>query len=306
MLKELNNGFSMKLYISFILSVTGILLVLGCSEVKDDITPPPNIGVHPEGFGDASSPEFHKFVFRNNDWSINLRNCQQCHAADYSGGTTGQSCLTCHTQTGGPEACNTCHGVFANPNYIAPPNDLEDNSDKSARGVGAHYVHVYENQKSTNIGCFECHAETTGDDLFVHEHVGPPPSKMEFGSFTYPDSLGLIPAWNEDLTCSNTYCHGAFIFNKSASNNQWAYTGDAIEGNIYAPTWNSTTETEGQCGTCHGEIDASGNLITPLPKGHAGTYNKEDCTNCHSEVVDAEGNIIDQLKHINKEINTDF
>lgn len=296
----------MKLYISLILAITSLLFIISCSEVKEDITPPPNVGVHPEGFGKASSPNFHKFVFRNSDWSITPRDCQKCHAADFSGGVTGQSCLGCHTQPNGPAACNTCHGEFANPEFIAPPNDLEDNSDRSARGVGAHYMHVYGNEKSTNIGCFECHQQTNSGDSFVYAHIGPPPAKIEFGSFAIPDSLGLTPAWNNDLTCSNVYCHGAFIFNKSASNNSWAYSGDAIEGNNFSPTWNSTTDKEGQCGTCHGEIDADGNLITPQPKGHFGNYKLEDCATCHTAVVDSEGNIIDPLKHINKQIDTNF
>jgi len=278
----------MKLYISSILILITLLMISSCSEINDDITPPPTVGVHPEGFGDASSPDFHKYVFRDNDWSFNLQECQSCHAADYSGGYTNQSCLDCHSQPKGPEACNTCHGVFANPNFIAPPNDLEDNSDKSARGVGAHFKHVYDNEISTNIGCFECHQQPVGDDEYVHEHIDPPPAKMEFGDFSYPDSLDLVPVFNDDLTCSNTYCHGAFKFG-------------VIEGNNYNPLWNSTTDTDGQCGTCHGEIDEEGNLITPKPTGHFGSYTITQCVMCHPSVVDAEGNIIDKYKHINKQ-----
>ena len=278
----------MKFYISSFLILIAILLISSCSEVKDDITTPPTIGVHPEGFGDASSSNFHKYVFRENDWSFSLRECQSCHAADYSGGYTDQSCLGCHSQPSGPEACNTCHGVFANPEFIAPPNDLEDNSDNSARGVGAHYMHAYGNTLSTNIGCFECHQTTVGDDLFVHEHISPPPAKMEFGEFSHPDSLDVAPEYNSDLTCTNTYCHGAFKF------------GD-IQGNSYNPLWNSTTQKEGQCGTCHGELDSEGNLITPKPTGHFGSWTKGQCFMCHPSVVDADGNIIDKLKHINKQ-----
>ena len=272
------------IWIVFIL----LFLSIGCSEINDDITPSPTIGVHPEGFGDASSPNFHKFVFAKDNWSLNLRSCQKCHTADYTGGTANKSCLGCHTEADGPEACNTCHGVFANSNYIAPPVDLEGNVEVSARGVGAHFKHVYDTTGvSINYGCFDCHQETVGNDLFVHAHIAPPPAKMSFGKIAYPDSLALTPTWNNDLTCSNTYCHGAFKFGN-------------IQGNNYNPLWTSTTETEAQCGTCHGEIDAEGNLVTPLPKGHSGSWTIEQCTLCHSSVVDAEGKIIDKLKHINK------
>jgi len=276
-------------FIVYTLLVISLLFVIGCSEIKEDITTPPTIGVHPEGFGDASSPDFHKYTFANNDWSFNLTKCQSCHDANYSGGTVGVSCLGCHTQPAGPEACNTCHGIFADPNYIAPPNDLEGNSDSGFKGVGAHYKHVYNNSTASNIGCFECHQQTLSDGEFVHTHISPPPAKMEFGEFTHPDSLDLNPDYNfTDVTCSNTYCHGAFKF------------GDIV-GNNNTVTWNSTTGKEAECGTCHGEVDADGNTVTPQPTGHFGEWTINQCFMCHSSVVNADGEIIDKLKHLNKQ-----
>ncbi|MEN8191547.1 MAG: CxxxxCH/CxxCH domain-containing protein [Bacteroidota bacterium] len=280
----------MKQIISTLIIVFSLFLAFGCSEINEDINTPEDITHHPEGFGKASSEDFHGNVFVKNNWSFNLTKCQSCHAADYSGGTADVSCLDCHTQPAGPEACNTCHGEFANPKHIAPPNDLEGNSDKGSKGVGAHYIHVHGNEKSTNIGCFECHQSTTSDGAFVHAHIDGNSSEMEFGSFSHPDSIDATPSYNSDLTCSNTYCHGAFKF------------GD-IEGNNYNPLWNSTTETDGQCGTCHGEIDEDGNLITPLPTGHFGDFSLEQCFMCHSSVVNDQGEIIDPLKHINKQID---
>lgn len=279
-----------------------IIFAIGCSEIQDDITPPTDFTHHPEGFGDASSPNFHKFVFAKNNWSFNLTKCQACHAADYSGGTVGVSCLTCHTQPDGPEACNTCHGNFANSNFIAPPNDLEGNSDSGSKGVGAHFKHAYDNDISENIGCFECHKETVSSDAFVHAHISPTPAKMEFGEFTHSDSLGLAPEYSfTNLDCSNTYCHGGFKFSKSSSTNQWAYSEDYIVGNNFSPVWNSTSGLEAECGTCHGQM--INDNLSPLPVGHFGTFAKTDCVNCHSSVVDSEGNIIDKFKHINKEKN---
>ena len=274
-------------FIVYTLFVMGLLLAIGCSEVKDDITPAPYVGVHPEGFGTPSSPDFHENVFRDNDWSFNLTECQKCHAADYTGGLTGVSCLGCHAQEAGPEACNTCHGVFADTNFTAPPLDLEDNTDKGYRGVGAHTNHVYDNSMSTNIECFECHQDS--EEPIVHSHIGPPPAKMEFGEFTYPDSSFGSPEYDfSNITCANTYCHGAFDFN-------------GIQGNNNTVTWNSTTAKEAECGTCHGEVDMDGNMVTPLPTGHFGSWTVNQCFMCHPSVVDAEGNIIDRQKHINKE-----
>ena len=291
----IRNRCKMKYSTKLLILLISLLFAFGCSEVQNDITPAPYTGVHPEGFGTPSSPDFHKFVFRNNDWGINLTECQQCHAADYSGGVTDVSCLGCHSQPAGPEACNTCHGVFANPDFIAPPNDLEDNSDIGSKGVGAHYSHVYNNSMSTNIGCFECHQQTTSEGKFVHTHISPPPAKMEFGEFTHPDSLAInpdssgVPEYEfTDVTCSNTYCHGNFKFGN-------------IEGNNNTVIWNSTTEIEAECGTCHGRI--INDNLTPLPVGHFGSFGKTSCVNCHPSVVDADGEIIDKLKHINKQVD---
>ncbi len=296
----------MKFIVSVLILLCSLLFIIGCSEINDNITPPPHVGVHPEGFGDSTSSDFHKFIFRENDWNFNLTECQSCHAANYAGGTANVSCLTCHSQPAGPEACNTCHGVFSNPDYIAPPNDLEDNSDIASKGVGAHYKHVYNNSKSTNIGCFECHQQTESEGDFVNAHIAPPPAKMEFGEFTHSDSLGLNPEYDfANLKCSNTYCHGGFKFSKSASANAWAYSEDYIVGNNYTPIWNSTTNLEAECGTCHGQIDTVDNvqILTPRPVGHFGNYQITDCANCHGSVVNSDGEIIDREKHINKLIN---
>jgi predicted CxxxxCH...CXXCH cytochrome family protein len=53
-----------------------------------------------------------------------LADCRVCHGEDYSGGTSGKSCLNegCHTLPGGPEACGTCHGIP--PTEDHPASDL--------------------------------------------------------------------------------------------------------------------------------------------------------------------------------------
>nr|MDA3861340.1 CxxxxCH/CxxCH domain-containing protein [Melioribacteraceae bacterium] len=255
----------MKYTTALLILLISLFFAFGCSEINDEITPTTNFTHHPEGFGDANSDNFHKSVFVNNNWSFNLTECQSCHAADYNGGTVGVSCLNCHTQPAGPEACNTCHGNFADPDFIAPPNDLEGNSDSGFKGVGAHYKHVYDNGISINIGCFECHQQTSSEGDYVHAHISPPPAKIQLSELAFSDSLGLNPEYDfANLDCSNTYCHGGFKY------------GD-IEGNNRTVTWNSTSGKEAVCGTCHGEVDDNGDSVTPLPKGHFGTFVQTQC-----------------------------
>ena len=279
----------MKLLVSSLIIFMSVALFFSCSEVNNDITPAPEVSVHALGFGDPSSPNFHKYFFGDNDWNYNTLDCQGCHGSNYEGGVTGYSCKTCHTQDAGPDACNTCHGDFADPTRISPPKDLSFNIDNSAVGVGAHTNHVYENMLSQNIGCFECHEETISDENFVYAHTGPPPAKMGFGEFSYPDSSFGDPTYDfNNHTCSNVYCHGAFDYSGKVGNN-------------VTVTFNLVDGSQAFCGSCHGqEIDGQ---ITPLPVGHFGTFMKESCVLCHPSVVNAEGEIIDKSKHINKEVD---
>jgi uncharacterized CHY-type Zn-finger protein len=84
---------------------------------------------HPaQGFFDSSNPNYHGLLASRRG----LDNCARCHGADFSGGTSGQSCKTCHPdQSGhtaswmdststsfhgksilqtGPTFCGGCHG----------------------------------------------------------------------------------------------------------------------------------------------------------------------------------------------------
>jgi len=112
------------------------------------------------------------------------------------------------------------------------------------------------------------------------------------------------PSYNQGtLTCNNTYCHGGFEFNAADSPYSWAYSEDSMTGNNYSPQWLTVDGTQAACGTCHGEIDNAGNLVSALPNGHSGPYDLVACTNCHPGVIDNTGAIIDKTKHINGQIN---
>src|SRR5262245_24317996 len=86
------------------------LLAVGCGAVRPvDGRPCASAAVceqiHPAGIADPQSPDFHGALLRANGW--NLGQCTTCHGADFAGGTSGKSCLGCHTE--GPTACTVCH-----------------------------------------------------------------------------------------------------------------------------------------------------------------------------------------------------
>ncbi len=291
----------MKFYFSLLVIFSLIFGFAGCSELNNDISEPTVVSVHKEGIGDPGSENFHTKSFQANGW--NLQACAECHGADYSGGVTGSSCLTCHTTPGGPEACNTCHGDFADETLIAPPTDLLGNIETTFPGVGAHAIHAYDSKIAEVIDCFECHpAEVADDEKYVYSHVGTLPADVQFGLFT--DSTRVASYNFDNNTCSNTYCHGNFVFNKAdaAQNAQFAYTADQMTGNNFSPIWNIVDGTQAQCGTCHGEITEEGVFVSAVPTGHL-PAELTSCVNCHAGVVDADGNIDDVTKHINGERN---
>jgi hypothetical protein len=265
------------------------LLFISCSDIRNDIPTPSVVSVHGDGFSKVGSQNFHGNYIKNSNW--NLKFCKQCHAADYSGGITGSSCLQCHTSTQGPEACNTCHGDFNIPDRIAPPRDINGNMETSARGVGAHTIHLYENEISDNLPCEECHRVPSSALDSVHLY-SPLPAKVVLGELSKRNSA-LNAVYNpDDQTCENTYCHGNFVFYRDSSANTYAYVADRIVGNNTKVKWNQVPGNPGNCETCHS--------IPPV--GHLGPLLVEGCQACHKEVVDANGNIKDKSKHIDGKI----
>jgi predicted CxxxxCH...CXXCH cytochrome family protein len=255
----------------------------------------PTINVHVDGVTDPSSENFHGKYIRNDQWD--MRPCKSCHGENYGGGLVSPSCKDCHTLRNGPENCSTCHGSQGNN---APPQDLEGNTSINERGVGAHQVHYKGNSEGRTLQCIECHLLPGA--VYVPGHIDSELPAEVFmndsraNTTTNDDSLQFIfsidpnqpryipnPVYNPtDLTCSNTYCHGYFK-----------------NGNIdNKPVW--TNPATSACGTCHG------NGTSPLPKieSQGGSHpDEDDCSDCHSGVVDENLNIINPSKHIDGLLN---
>lgn len=260
--------------------------------------------IHGRGWVDPASPNFHGNTIRAAGWD--MRSCQTCHGVLYDGGKVGVSCRACHTGTGGPEGCSTCHGS-TNP---APPRDLDGNTSTTARGVGAHQIHVTGSPRSGSMFCGQCH--TTPGDIYAPGHFDPTPgAEVLFNSplantvtnepttIDYDPTLPLYtpsPAYNAStLKCSNVYCHGYFK-----------------NGNLaFAPTWNDTTGASGSsCGTCHGDVTQPLNTVARvIPKttlqggSHPVMLAGATCATCHGDVVDANYRIINPLKHVNGKLS---
>ena len=293
----------MKYIILFTVLLFSSLLITSCSDLRDDVpVSAPKIFVHSDGIVNPSSPNFHGKLVLAKNWD--MKQCQQCHSSNYSGGTAGTSCYNsgCHNTPGGPEACNTCHGDFANPLLIAPPRALSGAIMPDQRGVGAHTRHLRNNLVGKAVSCTECHIMPQGfsdpnhiDDIPGAEVIFGSFTKLETnvpGGFNYQPSLGTFspnPSFDYPAgTCANTYCHGYFK-----------------NGNLDNIV-SFTAQSQGSsCGSCHGNPTTG----SPLPKTTAqgGIHpTREDCELCHSDVVAKQGNqyvIINKDKHINGKLN---
>ncbi len=220
--------------------------------------------VHPVGWTDARSANFHGKALKASGWDFTV--CQACHGADYGGGIARRACTACHI--GSPEGCRTCHGGALS---AAPPRDVSGNLESRFKGVGAHQAHVQEGPLSRAFGCSECHVAPGAlkDPGHLDETPG---AEVTFGVLA--KTGGAVPVYDgAAVTCQNVYCHGAFKLGASAK-----------------PVWTKVGAGEAACGTCHGLPPAA-----PHPT-------ITQCQLCHSEVVDASRNIIDKNKHVNGKV----
>lgn len=248
-----------------------------------------NLYPHLSGIADSLSDNFHsKTISNSNNWDITV--CKTCHGINYDGeGYNKKNCLICHTQTDGPEACNTCHG---NTNNHAPPKDLSDNLNTTAIGVGAHQPHLIDTTWTTAYqqDCSLCHNEPSSLSDLGHIDNSPLPADLIF-SLTASDSGVSNPNWDHSsATCSNVYCHGTFEFIKDSSANSWGYDDQFIQGNDPTMIWTLVGSGQDSCGSCH-------NLP---PQGH---IEASTCDGCHPRVVDSDFNIINKKLHINGNID---
>jgi len=246
-----------------------------------------SITIHKTGINNESSPNFHGDFIRHHNWD--LTDCSSCHGESFGGGLSSPSCLPCHSSPGGPASCNTCHGSTDNPNRIAPPLDINNNSSTAIKSIGAHSVHLYENTLGNSVPCSSCHTvpQQVNDPGHVDSDL---PAEVILKDLAAAFGASNAAYDSSAATCSNTYCHGSFQFFRDSADatNRFAYSSDKMTGNNQTLMWTNTDEFEIECGSCHG-LPPEGHIPAPITA----------CYTCHQGVVDENGNIIDKSKHIN-------
>lgn len=179
----------------------------------------------------------HATRFKYSDSWNTITSCQSCHGTNFAGGRSGASCNECHTQQGGPAACNTCHGL---------PPTLEHSLQ--GHNPGAHYAH-------SRYACTECHNSVTGLD-----HIDTLPADVAFGDARISNANGFPATYTSPSNCA-TWCHsnlhqGAPMVAVSWNTGQ---TLNACRSCHQVPPSSPFHSTDNQCHHCHPNIDPASN-----------------------------------------------
>lgn len=232
--------------------------------------------------------------------------CTFCHDLPPGGDThaadlTAADCTTCHSSVidenltfvdasqhldgtveigDGGASCTGCHGSAANGN-AAPPVGLGGETSTDDPKVGAHQAHLGTLTFSSPLSCDACHIEPEGDTFLeavvAEGHMDSSlPAEVFPGGSAFPGlggRRGATPVYDGSAaTCSGVYCHGG------GTN----LSDDTTATIVRTPSWTDVGNGTIVCGSCHG--------VPPV--GHFPDYALKDCTLCHSQTVDDQGDII--------------
>jgi predicted CxxxxCH...CXXCH cytochrome family protein len=244
--------------------------------------------------------------------------CGDCHPGYTSSSVVAETHLDGTVQFGAL-SCTACHGdstraaTTLNPRLAAaPPLDVDGETATTARGVGAHQVHLAGSARSAPLACTECHAvpasvrgHPTGAVSFAW---GP----LATGAAARTTSDGartvvLTPAAGPGFAggaCTSVYCHGAYsgTYTFPAWDGIEVHTTTvAFAGRAASPAWTGAAP----CGSCH--------LVPPDTGGvwHSGSHaivipGANDCGLCHPDATGtsaANGTITDPASHVDGKVD---
>lgn len=263
----------MLLYPAGIFLALGTALLFGaCGELKSDLpAPAAQKGVHDLGWNDPTSSAFHGKVLKTTQYETDA--CVSCHARALTGGTSGQSCFTCHTsyphKPGWSDTVSTqFHGRF----LLLGMGQLAD-------CAGCHGANFTGGTSGTS--CYSCH--------------GSYPHKTGWtGSLPSASHGGYLAQKNWQLAeCAG--CHGtAFTGGSSGAScftchAAYPHTVFTLKGG-HANYLYEGGYPLAQCKTCHGAAYDGGNVVTIscMSAGchvDAGGQKKtpEACNTCHGQ-----------------------
>jgi len=200
---------------------------------------------HEVGFSGSAVSMHDDYMRGAGAWHLDA--CTSCHGSTYDGnGWDEKTCLTCHSDENGPENCSTCHGSGEEG---GPPPDLYGRTGTTNPGVGAHAVHVALGEGAE--ACATCHVVPESYGAAGHIDDQPARAEVTFGGISA--FAGASPRYDvATSTCSSSYCHGGWTFNRATSPYPFGFTAETMTGNAPDVVWTSVGTGQAACGTCHG------------------------------------------------------
>jgi predicted CxxxxCH...CXXCH cytochrome family protein len=131
-------------YFSFL---PALILIAACSELKDDIPSVPKVNIHGDGVYDTASANYHVNLIKKS--SNGFFDCQECHAADFSGGPSKAGCDGCHPGIGAHQS-----------GYLDP----------ASKGFHGKFI---RNNSWDMIGCQSCHGPKYAGKVAVPDYPIP-------------------------------------------------------------------------------------------------------------------------------------
>lgn len=246
--------------------------------VTDNGTPIDVVGE--DSTGDSKQSPFHPAgwvspISHGTAAMLNSLDCTMCHGVELDGGTSGQSCDTCHGN-GWRSNCTFCHGGGDNDTG-APPKSIDGATDSADGAFPAHGSHVSGDTHSA-ITCSACHKTPTDATSPGHLFDDTP------GAAEVDLSGGLSPNGKfANLTCSSLYCHG---------------NGQGDNGSV------PLNKSSIGCSSCHPGPTSSSVAIGAMTGRHA-KHVKEGlgCYECHSGVFNDQYEPVDGSLHVNGQPN---
>ncbi len=174
------------------------------------------------------------------------------------------------------ERCDGCHGAGE---LGAPPPGLDGAVAPTARGVGAHAVHVEGTGRGRRLACDECH--TVPASVADEGHLDPAPAEVRLTGVAATGALS--PAWDRDeQRCADSWCHGA-------SSPVWTQPGSDCTSCHGMPPPAPHPQIEA-CAQCHGDVvDAMNTIIAPSAHvdGVVDVSAPVACNACHGDATSA-------------------
>jgi len=159
-----------KILLKYSTVLLAFLVMAACSELVNEIPSVPEINIHGEGVFNSESANYHPQTIAGSP--NGMFDCQECHAADFSGGVAGVGCNTinCHPAIGVHKegivdpASENFHGKYIRSNNWEMRTCQPCHGEKYAGGL----VSPTCNDCHTYLGgpenCTTCHGSPEGNN----------------------------------------------------------------------------------------------------------------------------------------------